>query len=195
MVSQSAESKSSTERHVSTGIQPGLAKNDRKSPSSYDTTSNTSKPVGHDRASVPPLPPSTRSRPSSRESTKSASSSVSRKPAPPVPQKPILLSRPAAQDPEKRSRSFSREGQDPASSTATRPLPTSDAGIAPLTRQRKGKTSAVHDRETTQQRPSGDSGPPLPPRKGPHTQRPTGLMDDDVDGARGIPSLQPQRQP
>ncbi len=191
-MSKASESQPSTEYNTTAGAQPSPAKNNRRLPFPYDSSLNTLTPTEHSHPSIPLAAPPSRSRQSSQDSARSASSNVLRKIGPPVPQKPILLSNSGDQNLGKHSQTVPSQGQDIVVSTAARPLPILNAGIP---HQILGKKAGIRDHESARQRPPEDSGPPLPPRKTQQSQNPLGLMDDDIEGAGGIPSLQPQRQP
>ena len=143
-----------------------------------------------------------KSRASSVASITSSTSGVTRKPAPPVPKKPILLSKPNG---HKRSNSKveaikipARRGTlaGPEQTTGFRPPLRTNTGVMPAFQSGQRSSVSPPTAIGQQQRPLDDDSPDLPPR------RPTddlsnsrGLMDEDDDGARAIPSLQPLRRP
>ena len=133
---------------------------------------------GREQAFILPSPASSMSRQSSQGSIKSAASAVSRKPPPPIPRKPTILSRPVEQ-------SFDNAAQASGdrSPHATR-----------LKDPMNTRSSADRVASPTMpQRSQGTDGPPLPPRKMAGRPAPIELMDDDIESASNIPSLQPQR--
>ena len=193
-VSKASESEFRAERNTNDGAQLGLAKNTRKPPSPYDPSPNSLMTSDNDHINVQSSAPTPRSRPTSQDSATSASSAVSRKIAPPVPRKPLLLSGAGDQNPGMHDHKIYSSGQKNAVATTTISSLNSHAGTAPLPRRTPGSTSSVRDQRLLPPRPLGGSGPKLPPRNTEDSQSLMGLMDDDIEGAIRIPSLQPQRQ-
>lgn len=118
---------------------------------------------------------------SSQSPAVSTSIDVARKAPPPIPKKPALLS----------DRQHSQESMVNRQGKST-PMPPSGGENAsdddvkssfPPPPQRNGRQATQSD------------GPPLPPRStGAIVPVLNGLMDDDSEGASGIPSLQPMRR-
>ena len=165
-------------------------------PPPFNPTLNAPMPVGRDQTNVQSSGASRRSRTSSQESAVSASSAVSRKPAPPVPRKPVLLSRPSDQK-AGHGKNTNEEEQDTVKSSmsiAIQSSSTTDPTVPPLPRRMPGQRPSLRDQESPQSPSLEADGPPLPPRRTVGSQSIMGLMDDDIKGASGIPSLQPQRQ-
>ena len=143
-----------------------------------------------------------KSRASSTASAASSTSGTTRKQAPPVPKKPMLLSKPSGpKDPNASngtnnapSHGGTLAGHEKA---AVLPAPLrTDAGIARAFRSSQ-RTSASPPSATGRQHDGSldDDGPPLPPRRATgNSSYSRGLMDEDDEGARAIPSLQPQRR-
>lgn len=121
---------------------------------------------------------------SSQSSVMSMSSNVARKAAPPIPKKPALLSnRHHSQE-----RSNNEQGKSKTSKPPLGGQPT--FGDDTKTTFPPPKQQHIHGRQATE-----FDGPPLPPRStGAIISAPSGLMDDDNEGASAIPSLQPMRR-
>ena len=174
-------------------LPPGSGQNPRRLPPPFNPTPNPPMSAGQDSTQVQSSASSQRSRTSSQES---GISTFSRKPAPPVPKKPALLSKTSDQNPDQGDRNTDRGGTGTARSplpNATRSLPTLDATAPPLPRRTPGRSPVAREQEVFPQRSPEADGPPLPPRRPEGPQNSMGLMDDDIEGASAIPSLQPQR--
>lgn len=137
-----------------------------------------------------------------RESVASSTTDVTRKPAPPVPKKPMLLSKSSSPKdsnnsvevnpaPARRSTLASHEN-----ATVLLPPPRRNRVIEPAS-QTSQQSSGSHPTVIGQyqQGSLGDGDPPPLPRRaiGDLTNS-TGLLDEDDDGARAIPSLEPLRR-
>ena len=148
--------------------------------------------------------PGQKSRTPSLASAASSASTVTRKPAPPVPKKPMLLSKP-------NSREASISSIDGSSVLARRstlasrektvilpPPPRRNTGTISMPESNKKFPASQPTGNRHQQKgsPSDENdGPRLPPRRATgDLSGSNGLMDEDDDGARAIPSLQPLRR-
>lgn len=144
-----------------------------------------------------------RSRASSVASSASSTLGVARKPAPPVPQKPLLLSKSSGR---RDSHSVIEASTAPARQTTLvshqktmilPPSPRRNTGITP-TSQSSPQSPAPRPRDNGRQQQSmlgNVDGLSLPPRSAAGgLSSSKGLMDEDDDGARAIPSLQPLRR-
>lgn len=121
---------------------------------------------------------------SSQSSVISMSPDVARKVAPPIPKKPALLSN--------RHHSQECRNNEQGKPKSSKPLlggqPT--FGNDMKTTLPPPKQQEIYGRQATE-----PDGPPLPPRStGALLSAPSGLMDDDSEGASAIPSLQPMRR-
>lgn len=120
-------------------------------------------------------------------------SSVARKPAPPIPKKPTLLTKSSDRQASNESKIL---GKDEAKSSR---LPagqeraaTRDSRVDLPPRTTGAEAMASQSDEHHQQSPSNVA---LPPRRSRAAARnPSGLMDEDDEGASSIPSLQPIRR-
>ena len=112
----------------------------------------------------------------------SQSLNVARRTAPPIPKKPALLSNP--------HNSQESKINDQAKS-ASRPLP---GGQNLLYEEAKKSFPATPPPGRNRQRATESDGPPSPRNIGAVVSVSNALMDDEIEGANTIPSLQPVRR-